>query len=182
MDRSIDPCVDFYHYSCGGWQKKNPIPADQTSWSVYAKLYQDNLNFLRTILDQAASAKPQPSSVTQKIGEFYSACMDEGAAGKRGLSGLQPDLDQIGRLHSASELTPLVARLQITYGRGILFNAGSGQDPDNSEQQIADLDQGGLGLPDRDYYVKDDAKSKETRDRYVQHVQKIFELSGDTPE
>jgi endothelin-converting enzyme/putative endopeptidase len=182
MDRSIDPCVNFYHYSCGGWQKKNPIPADQTSWSVYAKLYQDNLRFLRTILEQAAMAKAQQNSVNQKIGDFYAACMDEAGAEKRGLSGLEPDLDAIAGLHSVGELTPLIARLQLTYGSGILFNAGSGQDPDNSELQIAELDQGGLGLPDRDYYVKDDAKSKETRERYVQHVQKIFELAGDTPQ
>lgn len=182
MDRSIDPCVDFYHYSCGGWQKKNPIPADQTSWSVYAKLYQDNLNFLRTILEQAAQAKAQSNSVTQKIGDFYAACMDEEGAEKRGVSGLQPDLDAITHLQSTGELTPLIARLQLTYGRAILFNAGSGQDPDNSEQQIGEIDQGGLGLPDRDYYTKDDAKSKETRERYIQHVQKIFELAGDTPQ
>ena len=181
MDRSIDPCVDFYHYSCGGWQKKNPIPADQTSWSVYGKLYEDNLNFLRTILEEAALAKVKRDSVNQKIGDFYAACMDEDGAEKRGLSGLQFDLNAISQLHSANDLTALIARLQLTYGRGILFNAGSGQDPDNSEQQIAELDQGGLGLPDRDYYTNDDAKSKEARERYVQHVQKIFELAGDNP-
>jgi putative endopeptidase len=103
MDRSIDPCVDFYHYSCGGWQKKNPIPADQTSWSVYGKLYVDNLNFLRTILEQAASSGSGRNAVTQKIGDFYGACMDESAAEKRGLSGLQPTLDEIAKLNSAQQ-------------------------------------------------------------------------------
>ena len=93
MDRSVDPCVDFYHYSCGGWQKKNPIPSDQTSWSVYGKLYVDNLNFLRTILEQASNSNKLRNPVTQKIGDFYSACMDESAAEKQGLSGLQPTLD-----------------------------------------------------------------------------------------
>src|SRR5579884_7330 len=126
MDRSIDPCVDFYHYSCGGWQKKNPIPADQTSWSVYGKLYEDNLNFLRTILEEAALAKVKRDSVNQKIGDFYAACMDEDGAEKRGLSGVQSDLNAISQLHSANDLTALIARLQLTYGRGILFNAGSG--------------------------------------------------------
>lgn len=182
MDRSVDPCVDFYHYSCGGWQKRNPIPADQTSWSVYAKLYQDNLNFLQTILEQAAAGADQRSVVTQKIGDFYGACMDEEAVEKRGLSPLQPQLDEIAGLKSKAELTPLIAKLQLTYGGKVLFEAGSEQDLDDSEREIAGLDQGGLGLPDRDYYVKDDAKSKETRDRYVQHVQKLFELAGDSPE
>jgi putative endopeptidase len=181
MDRSIDPCVDFYHYSCGGWQKKNPIPPDQTSWSVYGKLYVDNLNFLRTILEQAASSGAGRNAVTQKIGDFYGACMDENAAEKRGLSGLQPTLDEISKLNSASQLTPLITRLQLTFNK-ILFDGGSEQDPDDSDKVIAGLDQGGLGLPDRDYYTKEDAKSKETRERYLQHVQTVFQLMGDSAE
>ena len=180
MDRSVDPCVNLYQYSCGGWQKKNPIPPDQTSWSVYGKLYVDNLNFLRTILEQAASGN-QRNAVTQKIGDFYGACMDESASEKRGLSGLQPTLGEIARLNSVAQLPPLISRLQLTFNK-ILFDGGSEQDPDDSDKVIAGLDQGGLGLPDRDYYVKDDAKSKETRERYVQHVQTVFELTGDTPE
>jgi len=181
MDKSIDPCVDLYHYSCGGWQKKNPIPADQTSWSVYGKLYQDNLIFLRGILEQSGSSAAQRDAVTQKIGDFYASCMNETTAEKRGLAAIQPQLDAIGRLDSVRGMAPLVARLALPFGRTILFAAGSTQDPDNSEQEIADLDQGGLGLPDRDYYTKDDAKSKETRERYLQHVQKVFELLGDNP-
>ena len=180
MDRSVDPCVDLYRYSCGGWQKKNPIPPDQTSWSVYGKLYQDNLNFLRTILEQAASDSGTRTVNTQKIGDFYAACMNESDAEKRGISPLQPELDSIARLKSPKEIAGLIARLQLTYGGSIVFNAGSSLDPDNSEEQIAQIDQGGLGLPDRDYYVKDDTKTKETRDRYLQHVQQIFELSGDS--
>lgn len=179
MDKSADPCVDFYQYSCGGWQKKNPIPADQVSWSVYGKLYQDNLNFLRGILEQAASAKGQRDPITQKIGDFYAACMDEPAIEKRGLAAIKPQLDAIAHLRSASDLAPLVAQLQLSVTGPIIFASGSRQDLDNSEQQIAGLDQSGLGLPDRDYYTKDDAKSKETRERYLQHVQKIFELLGD---
>ncbi|MGC1451595.1 MAG: M13 family metallopeptidase, partial [Candidatus Sulfotelmatobacter sp.] len=186
MDKSIDPCVDLYHYSCGGWQKNNPIPPDQTSWSVYAKLYQDNLIFLRGMLEQAAEPNAQRNAVTQKIGDFYAACMDEGAVEKRGLSAIQPELDAIAQVKSAKELTPLVARLQSTYSRysyssSMLFSAGSTQDPDDSERVIADVDQGGLGMPDRDYYIKDDAKSKETREHYLQHVQRVFELIGDSP-
>ena len=87
MDRTVDPCVDFYTYSCGGWQKKNPIPADQTSWSVYGKLYQDNVGFLRSILEEAAAAKTGRNKVTQEIGDFYGACMDESAVNQRGARG-----------------------------------------------------------------------------------------------
>jgi endothelin-converting enzyme/putative endopeptidase len=182
MDKSVDPCVDFYQYSCGGWQKKNPIPPDQVSWGVYGKLYQDNLQFLRGILEQAATAKGQRDIVTQEIGDFYSACMDEAAVEKLGLGALKPELAAIAQLKSSRELAPLVARLQLDLGGAVLFQSGSLQDPDNSEQQIAGMTQGGLGLPDRDYYTKDDAKSKEIRERYLQHVEKIFELLDDKPE
>src|ERR1700685_267111 len=95
MDKSIDPCVDLYHYSCGGWQKKNPIPADQTSWSVYGKLYEDNLNFLHGILNQAAAHDGASDPATREIGNFYAACTDEATIEKRGTAAIQPDLDAI---------------------------------------------------------------------------------------
>ncbi|MGD0598645.1 MAG: M13 family metallopeptidase [Terriglobales bacterium] len=186
MDKSVDPCVDLYRYSCGGWQTKNPIPPDQTSWSVYAKLYQDNLIFLHGMLEQAAQRDAHRNAVTQQIGDFYAACMDEALVEKRGLAAIQQELDAIAQLKSAKELTPLLARLQLIYYRysyngSLLFSAGSTQDPDDSERLIADVDQGGLAMPDRDYYIKDDAKSKETRERYLQHVQRVFALIGDSP-
>jgi putative endopeptidase len=184
MDKSIDPCSNFYQYACGGWRKKNPIPPDQTSWSVYGKLYQDNLNFLRRILEQASSSTNQRDTVTQQIGDFYAACEDEAGIEKSGPDPIKPELEAIAHLNSVRELAPLVARLQMATGgyRSILFLGGSDQDPDDSEHMIASLDQGGLGLPDRDYYAKEDAKSKETREQYVKHVQKIFELLGDNAE
>ena len=182
MDKSIDPCVNLYQYSCGRWQQQNPIPPDQTSWSVYAKLYADNLNFLRGILEQAAANTGQRDAVSQKIGDFYAACIDESAIETRGIDAIKPQLDAIARMKSVHDMASMVAQLQLNFSRSMLFGGGSDQDPDNSEQIIASLDQGGLGLPDRDYYTKDDAKSRETRERYVQHVQKIFELLGDNPE
>lgn len=181
MDKSVDPCVDFYTYSCGGWQKSNPIPPDRTVWSVYAKLYEDNLQLLRGILEQAATGS-QRDAVTTQIGDFYAACTDEKSINNRGLSALQPDLEAIAAVKSVSGLAPVVARFQGELETdAIMFGAGSAQDLDNSEQEIASVDQGGLGLPDRDYYTKDDAKSKEIRDRYLQHVARIFQLAGDTP-
>jgi len=182
MDKTVDACVDFYQYACGGWQKNNPIPADQTSWSVYRKLYEDNLKYLRSILEQAASLKTNRDVVTREIGDFYAACTDEATVEKRGLAPLQRDLDAIARLRTIKEMAPLVAHLQLAYGSAILFRQGSTQDPDDSNLQIAQLDQGGLGLPDRDYYTKDDAKSKEIRERYVRHLQQLFGLMGDEPE
>jgi len=182
MDRSADPCVDFYQYACAGWKKANAIPPDRSSWSVYSKLYEDNLVLLRSILERAASARDR-DAVNQKIGDYYAACMDEAAVNQRGVAAIKPKLDLIAAVKSARDLAQVVASLQLEDVSGeLMFGPGSAQDPDNSEQQIANLDQGGLGLPDRDYYTKDDAKSKEIRDRYVLHVQKMFSLLGDTPE
>ncbi len=180
MDRSVDPCVDFYQYSCGGWQKKNPIPPDQTSWSVYGKLYYDNLAYLKGLLEQAAVEKDR-DPVTQKIGDFYASCMNEPLVEKLGAKPMQTDLDAIQSLKSVKDLAPLLVTLQLQ-GMSVPFGYGPMQDPDDSNKMIVGLDQAGLGLPDRDYYTKDDAKSKEIRERYLQHVQKVFELMGDSPE
>src|SRR3974390_182462 len=182
MDRTIDPCVNFYEYSCGGWKKNNPIPADQTPWWVYGKLYQDNLKFLRALLEQAAADSPRRDLVTKEIGDFYASCLDEAAVEKHGITPVESELQAIAHLKNAQELAPLIAELQLVHGRVILFNSGSMQDPDDSEQVIAQIDQGGLGLPDRDYYTKEDAKSKETRAKYLEHAQKVFELVGENEE
>ncbi|GAC1659712.1 MAG: M13 family metallopeptidase [Acidobacteriaceae bacterium] len=182
MDRSADPCQDLYTFSCGGWMKSNPIPPDQVRWSVYGKLYQDNLNFLRGILEQASQPK-QRGPVDQKIGDYYAACMDTGTIDKAGAAPIRAELAQINAIKSARDIAPVVARIHLEIqGGGLMFGAGSTQDPDNSDAEIAEVTQGGLGLPDRDYYFKDDAKSKEIRERYVQHVAKMLQLVGDAPD
>src|SRR3979490_2616380 len=187
MDRTVDPCVDFYSYSCGGWIKKNPIPPDQASWGTYGKLEDDNRAQLRTILEEAGKANGARDAVkhdvTQKIGDYYASCMDEAAIEKLGAKPLLPELERIARLKSKQDLAEYVAITQFPpslYGGGTLFTFRSNQDFKDSAQVIAEADQGGLGLPDRDYYLKDDAKSEELRKSYAAHVQKMFELLGDT--
>jgi len=184
MDPTVDPCVDFYTYSCGGWMKKNPIPPDQSSWSTYGKLEDENLAQLRGILEEAAKANAARGSVDQKIGGYYASCMDEAAIEKLGAKPLAPELERIAKLKSKQEIAEYVSTAQFPpaiYGGGMLFAFRSDQDFKDSTQVIAEADQGGLGLPDRDYYFKDDAKSVELRKAYVAHVAKMFEVLSDKP-
>jgi endothelin-converting enzyme/putative endopeptidase len=185
MDKTVDPCVDFYTYSCGGWMKNNPVPPDQSSWGTYGKLQDDNLAQLRTILEEAARANAEKGAVPQKIGDYYASCMDEPAIEKLGAAPLAPELLRIAQLKSKKAMAEYLATSQFPasiYGGGSLFTFRSTQDFKNSAEVIAEADQGGLGLPDRDYYFKDDAKSQELRKAYLAHVQKMFELLGDKPE
>lgn len=182
MDRTADPCVDFYQYSCGGWMKKNPIPPDQARWSVYGKLYEDNQRFLWGILDQLAKEKTGRNANQQKIGDYFAACMDETAVNKLGAKPLQPYLDKIAAMNSTKDLPSVLAFLHTSMETGgLLFNFGSNQDFANSSSVIAFAEAGGLGLPDRDYYTKTDEKSVELRNQYVAHVARMFELLGDKP-
>jgi hypothetical protein len=129
MNRSVSPCVDFYQYACGGWQRRNPIPPDQTSWSVYSKMADENLAFLRGVLEQAA-AGVEPDPVSQKIGDYYAACMDEARVEQLGATALGPDLAAIEQAASTTDLAALLARLQReAVNRSVLFEPGSDQDP-----------------------------------------------------
>ncbi|HSM85419.1 MAG TPA: M13 family metallopeptidase [Candidatus Limnocylindrales bacterium] len=182
MDKSVNPCVDFYTYSCGGWIKNNPIPADQAAWSVYGKLYQDNQRFLWGILADLAKKTSGRTPNQQKIGDLFGSCMDEAAVEKAGLRPLKPALNEIAALKSKKELAGLLAREHLTnMTGGLLFNFGSDQDFSDSSQVIAFATAGGLGLPDRDYYTKTDKKSEEIREKYLEHLRKTFALLGDSP-
>ena len=178
MDRSIDPCTDFFAYSCGGWIKNNPIPPDQSSWDTYSKMQDENLGRLRGILEAASAPDPQRSAVDQKIGDYYASCTDEKAIDAKGAEPLKPSLERIAKITSKAEIADVAAAMTED---NVLFHFDSIQDFRDANQVIADTDQGGLGLPDRDYYTKDDAKSVELRKQYLAHVQKMFELLGDKP-
>jgi putative endopeptidase len=179
MDRTIDPCVDFFAYSCGGWIKNNPIPPDQSSWDTYSKMQDENLTRLRGILEAAAVPDPNRSAVDQKIGDYYASCTDEKAIEANGAKPLEPMLQQIAKINSKAQIADVAAEM---VSNNVLFRFESTQDPHDANQVIANTDQGGLGLPDRDYYLKTDAKSVELRNGYLAHVQKMFELLGDKPE
>jgi putative endopeptidase len=182
MDKSADPCVDFYRYSCGGWITNNPIPADQARWSVYDKLYRDNQQFLWGILDQLSKQTGGRSANQQKIGDYFGACVDEAAINKLGARPLQPYLDQIASMKSTKDLPALLASLHSSLRTGgLFFNFLSSQDFENSQSVIAFAGVGGLGLPDHDYYTKTDEKSVDIRNKYLAHVQRMFELLGDQP-
>ncbi|MGZ5106305.1 MAG: M13 family metallopeptidase [Usitatibacter sp.] len=181
MDRAADPCADFYQYTCGGWMKSNPIPADQASWDVYRKLAQDNQRYLWGILQDLAAAKGKRDDVQRKIGDYFAACMDEKAIEARGASPLKPYLDRIAAIRSRRDIPAAIAGLQLDTGDGgFFFGFGSGQDFSDSQKVIAFASAGGLGLPDRDYYLKDDDRSKELRAQYAAHVARIFALLGDS--
>jgi len=183
MDRSIDPCADFYQYSCGGWMKANPIPADQPSWDVYGKLAVENQRYLWGILGELAGRTEGRNAGQQKIGDYFAACMDEAAVERLGARPLKPYFDLINGIVSKKDLAPALAHLHLATGdSGFFFAFGSGQDFEKSTDVIAFATAGGLGLPDRDYYLKDDEKSKEIRAKYVAHVARIFELAGDEPQ
>jgi endothelin-converting enzyme/putative endopeptidase len=180
LDRSVDPCVNFYKFSCGGWMAANPLPADQARYGRFDALQDRNRTVLRTMLEAASVDKPGRSAIDQKIGDFYFACMDEKAIDAKGVAPLKAELDRIAALKSKKDLADLVATL-LKSGTPEFFNFSSEQDAKDSTQEIAGLDQGGLGLPDRDYYFKTDQKSVEQRAAYLAHVAKMFELMGSTP-
>jgi putative endopeptidase len=180
LDRSVAPCDNFFEFADGGWINANPIPAAYPTWGAFNLLQQHNQDVLHDILEESAKDKTaKPGSNWQKIGDYYASCMDESAIETAGVKPLQREFDRIAAIHDAASLQAEIARLQ-RIGVNAVFNFGPQQDFKDSTREIAGLHQGGLGLPERDYYLRDDDKSKQLRDGYVQHVTNMFKLLGDS--
>jgi putative endopeptidase len=182
IDTTVDPCENFYRYSCNGWFKKNPLPPDQTSYGRFTELYELNRQHLREILESAASADAESRSPNeQKIGDEYASCMDVNAINKAGITPLKPELDRIAALKSVKDLPALLGHLHRigVYG---FFAMSSSQDFADASQEISFYFAAGLGLPERDYYTRTDAKSVEQRKQYVAHVAKMLTLTGEPEE
>jgi predicted metalloendopeptidase len=190
LDLTCQPCQDFFQYATGGWKKRNPIGPAFATWERFTQIQEVNLASLRQILETAelagrggaaravASNAAAPESLDQKLGDFYGACMDEGGIEAAGLKPLEPEMARIAAISSIAELQSEVARLHMQ-GVRALFGFGSGQDDKDSTQTIAQTFQGGLGLPDRDYYTKQDERSRKLREQYHQHIVKMLRLAGD---
>jgi putative endopeptidase len=182
MDTSVKACEDFYQYADGGWVKANPVPADKSAWGSFPQLTDHNRDILKSILDEVSAKKDWPrGSLEQKVGDFYASGMDEAAIEKAGTTALKPWLDKADGLKSDSDLASLLGELRLN-GLAGAFNFMVAQDARESTRYIGILNQGGLGLPDRDYYFKEDQKTKEIRDKYVAHMTKMLELAGERPD
>jgi putative endopeptidase len=179
IDKQVNPCDDFYQFSCGSWLKNNPIPPDQSSWGRFDQLNERNEYVLKAILEKDASA-PGNNPIARQVGDYYAACMDETLADKKGAAPLDPEFRRINAITSKSQVIPAVVTLHMN-GTDTFFSYSSDQDFKDATQEIPEVDQAGIALPDRDYYLKEDAKSQQIRQQYVEHMQKMFQLVGDSP-
>jgi putative endopeptidase len=192
VDKTLDPCQDFYKYACSKWNAANPIPADQVAWGTGSGLQYWNENILRDALEKAAAPTSNRTDYEQKIGDYWAACMDESGIEAAGTRDLKPELERIAQMTSKSQLADQVAHIHRAVpgawqgddnqSRAALLGFGQMQDFDNASRVVAAIDQAGLGLPNRDFYIKDDDKSKEIRGEYETHIKKMLVLSGESPE
>jgi putative endopeptidase len=181
IDKTADPCTDFYQYSCGNWVKENPIPADQVRWArSFSLLGERNRYLLWQELDAAARDPKTP--LERKFGDYFAACMNTDLINKKGLEPLDPAFKKIAALSDPKQLATLMGDLAEVGDPAPLFRFGVQQDEKDSSKQIAGIGQGGLSLPDRDYYISDAKRFQEIRKQYVEHVTKMFTLAGDSPE
>jgi putative endopeptidase len=182
LDTTCSPCQDFYQFANGTWLKENPVPAAYSSWSVDDEMRERNNTMLKEILESAAKDAAAPKgSNRQKIGDFYATAMDSAAVESEGYKPIQPELEKIAAIKSVDDLRNVITQFH-TQGNSVLFNCGSEQDLKENTQVIAYATQGGLGLPDRDYYTKTDEESQKLRDQYLEHVAAMLQLLGDKPE
>jgi endothelin-converting enzyme/putative endopeptidase len=179
LDTTADACTDFFQYACGGYNASHPVPDDQQRWVRFTELQDQVFAQLRRILDDGGRGGNDPDR--RRAADFYAACMDEPAIEARGLKPLQPELTAISAMAGTDDLWPEVGRLHLV-GVDALFRFGSQPDRRDATRQIARVDEAGLGLPDREYYLKTDARSIDIRQKYRRHVEKMLVLAGDTPE
>ncbi len=179
LDPAQDPCQDFYQYACGGWLESHPIPADRSAWDRYDQLEEVNRAQLKEILEQAV-AKPSDAG-EKRLGDFYTACMDEAAVEKLGLAPLAAELKRIAAVHDADSLAAELAHLHAIGGY-VGFDLYSVQDPADATKVIAEIDQGGLSLPDPSDYLGHDARAVERQQRYRQHIAAMLRLAGEGAE
>ncbi len=180
IDKSADPCTDFYAFACGNWRKNNPIPPTETRWGSFNTLADTNNYLLWQELKAAADAPKSP--LQKKYGDYYAACMDTSLADKLGAKPILPELAEVESFNDKKKIAQLNLALEDKFGGGAFLGVGVGQDQKDSSQQILQTGQGGLTLPDRDYYLADDDRMKTIRTQYLAHVTKMFTLLGDTPE